>query len=50
MRLLVIAWAVVELLQIVVIGILLVGYRKLQRRVEGDYRFAERPPPSVTEG
>lgn len=50
MRFLFLAWAVVEILQIVVIGILVVGYRNLQRRVEGDYRFAERPPRSVTDG
>lgn len=49
MRFLVIAWAVVEVLQIAVIGVLVVGYRNLQRRVEADYRFAERPPRSVTE-
>lgn len=49
MRVLVLVWAVVEILQIAVIGVLVVGYRNLQRRVEGDYRFAERPPRSVTE-
>jgi hypothetical protein len=49
MRILVIVWAFVEILQIAVIGILVVGYRNLQRRVEGEQRFAERPPRSVTE-
>ena len=39
----------VELLQVVVIAMLVVGYRNLQRKVEGDFRFAERPPRSVTE-
>ncbi|HEX5708346.1 MAG TPA: hypothetical protein VFX96_13670 [Pyrinomonadaceae bacterium] len=49
MRFLVLVWAVVEILQIAVIGVLIVGYRNLQRRVEADYRFAERPPRSVTD-
>ena len=39
----------VELLQVAVIAMLVVGYRNLQRKVEGDFRFAERPPRSVTE-
>jgi hypothetical protein len=39
----------VELLQVAVIAMLAVGYRNLQRKVEGDFRFAERPPRSVTE-
>ncbi len=49
MRLLVLAWAVVELLQIVVIGLLVVAYRNFQRKVDGDYRFTNSPPRSVTE-
>lgn len=49
MRLMVLLWFVVEVVQIVVIGMLVVGYRSLQRRVEGDHRFAVRPPRSVTE-
>ncbi len=49
MRFLVLFWVAVEILQIVVIGILVVGYRNLQRKVEGDFRFENRPPRSVTE-
>ncbi|HZB45110.1 MAG TPA: hypothetical protein VE360_07695 [Pyrinomonadaceae bacterium] len=49
MRFLVFVFVAVELLQVVVIAMLVVGYRNLQRKVEGDFRFAERPPRSVTE-
>ena len=49
MRFLVFVWVAVEILQIVVIGILVAGYRNLQRRVDGDLRFERRPPRSVTE-
>ena len=49
MRFLVLIWFVVEVVQIAVIGLLVVGYRNLQRRVEGDHRFVSRPPRSVTE-
>jgi hypothetical protein len=49
MRFLVFVWAAVEVLQIALIGVLLVGYRNLQRKVEGDYRFGDRPPRSVTD-
>jgi hypothetical protein len=49
MRYLVVIWFVVEVVQLAVIGLLIVGYRNLQRRVEGDYRFAASPPRSVTE-
>ena len=49
MRLLLMIWAVVEVLQVVLIGMLWTGYRKLQRQVDGDYRFSTHPPPSVTD-
>ena len=51
MRFLVMLWALVEVLQIFVIGMLLVNQRKLQRRLEeGFYFSAERPAPrSITE-
>jgi hypothetical protein len=42
-------WMVVEVLQLVVIGMLVVGYRNLQRRLDGDQRFRTHPPRSVTE-
>ena len=49
MRFFVFVFVAVELLQVVVIAMLVVGYRNLQRKVEGAFRFAERPPRSVTE-
>ena len=49
MRFLVSIWFAVEVIQIAVIGLLVVGYRNLQRKVEGDHHFAARPPRSVTE-
>ena len=49
MRFLVFVFVAVESLQVAVIALLVVGYRNLQRKVEGDFRFAERPPRSVTE-
>jgi hypothetical protein len=49
MRFLVLIWFAVEVVQIVVIGMLVVGYRNLQRKVEGDHRFVTSPPRSVTE-
>ena len=50
MRLLVIFWAAVELLQILVIGMRVVGYRNLQRKLDGGHNFARKPPPrSVTD-
>jgi hypothetical protein len=49
-RFLFLIWLVVEALQLVLIGMLVVGYRKLQRRMdEGAYRFRTHPPPSVTD-
>jgi hypothetical protein len=40
----------IELLQLALIGMLVVGYRNLQRRMdEGAYRFNTHPPPSVTD-
>ena len=49
MRFLFLIWMVVEVLQVVLIGMLLVGYRNLQRRMDGDYRFSTHPPRSVTD-
>jgi len=49
MRFLVFVWVVVELLQVGVIALLVVGYRNLDRRLRDAYRFDERPPRSVTE-
>ena len=49
MRLLLMICAVIEVLQVVLIGMLWAGYRKLQRQVGGYYRFSTHPPPSVTE-
>ncbi|MDQ3666695.1 MAG: hypothetical protein M3410_08980 [Acidobacteriota bacterium] len=50
MRFLLLVWLVVEVLQLVLIGLLMVGYRNLQRRVDGSgYRFRTHPPPSVTD-
>jgi hypothetical protein len=50
MRFLFLVWLVIEILQLVLIGMLVVGYRNLQRRMdEGRYRFDTHPPPSVTE-
>ena len=49
MRFLLLVWLVIEVLQLVLIGMLMVGYRNLQRRMdEGAYRFGTHPPPSVT--
>jgi len=42
-------WGLVEVLQLVLIGMLVVGYRNLQSRMDDDYRFSTRPPPSVTD-
>ena len=50
MRFLFVVWLVIEVLQLVLIGMLVVGYRNLQRRMdEGAYRFNTHPPPSVTD-
>ncbi len=49
MRFFVLFWAAVELLQVAVIAALAVGYRNLRRQVDENYRFAERPPRSVTD-
>jgi hypothetical protein len=49
-RFLLLVWLAIEVLQLVLIGMLVVGYRNLQRRMdEGRYRFNTHPPPSVTE-
>ena len=49
MRYFVFLWVAVELLQLVVIALLVAGYRNLQRRLDGEGRFAAGPPRSVTE-
>lgn len=50
MRILFLVWLVIEVLQLVLIGMLVVGYRNLQRRMdEGAYRFSTHPPLSVTD-
>ena len=49
MRFFVFLWAAVEILQLAFIGALLVGYRKLQRRLDDENRFTTNPPRSVTE-
>ena len=38
-----------ELLQLAIIGLLAFKYRRLQRRLDEDLRFARRPPRSITE-
>ncbi len=48
MRVLMLFW-VVELLQIAVIGLLVVSYRNLQRRLDAGDHFSRRAPRSVTE-
>lgn len=51
MRFFVFLWVAVEILQVVVIGVLAVGYRNLQRKIEEGRRFEHGPPPpSVTGG
>ncbi|MBA2527801.1 MAG: hypothetical protein H0V18_18775 [Pyrinomonadaceae bacterium] len=50
MRFLFLVWLVIEVLQLALIGMLVVGYRNLQRRMdEGSYRFSTHPPTSVTD-
>ncbi|MBA3515047.1 MAG: hypothetical protein H0T77_11810 [Pyrinomonadaceae bacterium] len=50
MRFLFLVWLVTEVLQLVLIGMLMVGHRTLQRRMDGgSYRFGTHPPPSVTD-
>jgi len=49
MRFILMFWLLIEVLQMVVIGMLVVGYRNLQRRLDGDYNFRSNPPRSVTE-
>jgi hypothetical protein len=49
MRSLLVIWLAIEILQLVLIGMLLVGYRNLQRRMDEGYRFRTHPPPSVTD-
>ena len=49
MRFFLLLWAVIEILQVSVIGLLFAAYRKLQRQVDQDYRFAVNPPGSVVD-
>jgi hypothetical protein len=49
MRVFVFFWAAVELLQVVAIAALVVGYRNLQRRLDQQNRFESGPPRSVTD-
>jgi len=49
MRWLVLFWAAVEVAQLAVIAMLVVGYRNLQRRLDAHDRFETKPPRSVTE-
>lgn len=49
MRFIVLVWVAVELLQIAVIGMLVVGYRNLERRLKQADDFESRPPRSVTD-
>ncbi len=49
MRFLLLIWMLVEVLQLIVIGMLVVGYRNLQRRLDMGQRFSTHPPRSVTE-
>jgi len=49
MRFFMFLWVAIEILQIAVIGILAIGYRNLQRKVDGKYDFTSRAPRSVTE-
>jgi hypothetical protein len=42
-------WVLIEVLQLVVIGMLVVGYRNLQSRMDAIYRFSTHPPKSVTD-
>ncbi|HYH87313.1 MAG TPA: hypothetical protein VEX60_17810 [Pyrinomonadaceae bacterium] len=49
MRFIVFVWVAVELLQIAVIAMLVVGYRNLERRLKQVGDFESRPPRSVTE-
>jgi hypothetical protein len=39
----------VELLQLAIIALLVFKYRRLQKRLDEDLRFARRPPQSITE-
>jgi hypothetical protein len=49
MRFFVFFWVAAEVLQLAVIGMLVVGYRNLQRRLDNEQDFRERPPRSVTD-
>ena len=39
----------VELVQLAIIFLLVFKYRRLQKRLDEDLRFARRPPQSITE-
>ena len=49
MRFVLLIWLAIEVLQLVLIGMLIVGYRNLQRRLDAGHSFATNPPRSVTE-
>ena len=49
LKLFIFAWFVIEVLQIIIIGMLVIGYRRMQRRLEENHRWSLHPPPSVTE-
>jgi hypothetical protein len=49
MRFFVFLWVAVEILQVVVIAVLIVGYRNLQRKIDEGQRFEARPLRSVTD-
>ncbi len=49
MRFLVFVWVAVELLQVAVIAMLVVGYRNLEKQLRQTRRFEDGPPRSVTD-
>ncbi|HEV2859883.1 MAG TPA: hypothetical protein VGX48_02630 [Pyrinomonadaceae bacterium] len=49
MRFLVFVWVAVEVLQVAVIAVLVVGYRNLDRQLRQLRGFEQSPPRSVTE-
>lgn len=49
MRFLVFAWVAVELLQIAVIAVLVVGHRNLERQLRQLRGFEQAPPRSITD-
>ena len=49
MRSLVFVWVAVEVVQVAVIALLVVGYRNLEKQLRQVRGFGESPPRSVTE-